>query len=68
VVEAVGNDRLRVRLENGHFLNVQAPAAGIDRGHPGARGLAELSPDGREGWRFVPRFELKPEISWPRKM
>ncbi len=51
VVEAVGDDRLRVRFANGHALEVQAPLGTLHV--PGDLGLAALAASPSGGWRFI---------------
>ena len=53
VVEAVGDDRLRVLFSNGHSLEVRAP--GGRPTVPGDLGLAALAPSPTGGWRFIAR-------------
>ncbi len=50
-MEAVGDDRLRVRFANGHSLEVQAPHGTPSL--PGDRGLAALASSPTGGWRFI---------------
>jgi hypothetical protein len=51
VVEAVGDDRLRVRFANGHSLEVRAPDGAPN--YPGDRGQAALASSPTGGWRFI---------------
>ena len=53
VVEAVGDDRLRVLFSNGHSLEVRAPDG--RRTFPGEVGLAALAHGPTGGWLFVAR-------------
>lgn len=50
-MEAVGDDRLRVRFANGHCLEVWAPPEAP--ASPGDWGFAALSAKPAGGWRFA---------------
>jgi hypothetical protein len=53
VAEAVGDGCLRVRLANGHAIDVEAPGRNPRPMFPGERGFATLAPGPTARWRFV---------------
>ena len=68
MVEAVSDGRLRVRLSNGHALEVEGGGRYAHRPlRPGERGLATLAPSPTARWRFVASPETPPERAWPKK-
>jgi hypothetical protein len=67
VVGAVGDGRLRVRLYNGHVLDVEAAARPGTPAFPGEQGLAALAPGPTARWRFIACPRTPPERPWPKK-